>query len=70
MKTNSKADYRRHKQRKHWKIKKKPKNIIITNLDSQDNTLKIINNLEKEYKFIKILSWKDCKQLIENIKEN
>ena len=48
----------------------RPKNIILTDLDSQDNTLKIINNLEKEYKFIKILSWKDCKQLIENIKEN
>ena len=48
----------------------RPKNIILTDLDSQDNTLKIINILEKEYKFIKILSWKDCKQLIENIKEN
>ena len=48
----------------------RPKNIILTDLDSQDNTLKIINNIEKEYKFIKILSWKDCKQLIENIKEN
>ena len=25
-----------------------PKNIIITDLDSRDNTLKIINNLQKE----------------------
>ena len=42
-----------------------PKNIIITDLDS-----KIINNLQKEYSFVKFLKWKDCKQLIENIKEN
>ena len=47
-----------------------PKNIIITDLDSRDNTLKIINNLQKEYSFVKFLKWKDCKQLIENIKEN
>ena len=30
----------------------------------------IINNLQKEYSFVKFLKWKDCKQLIENIKEN
>lgn len=47
-----------------------PKNIIITDLDSSDNTLKIINNLQKEYGFVKFLKWKDCKQLMENIKEN
>ena len=47
-----------------------PKNIIITDLDSRDNTLKIINKLQKEYSFVKFLKWKDCKQLIENIKEN
>ena len=30
----------------------------------------IINNLQKEYSIVKFLKWKDCKQLIENIKEN
>lgn len=47
-----------------------PKNIVITDLDSKDNTLKIIKKLQEEYGFIKFLKWKDCKQLIENIKEN
>ena len=43
---------------------------IFVNDGSKDNTLKIINNLQKEYSFVKFLKWKDCKQLIENIKEN
>lgn len=46
------------------------KDIIITDLDSKDETPKIINKLSQDYGIIKTLTWKECKQLIENIKEN
>lgn len=45
-------------------------NIIITDLDSKDDTLKIIDKLSKEYDILKNMSWKECKQLVENLKEN
>lgn len=44
-------------------------NILVVDLNSKDNTKKIIENLSKEYEQINLLSWKDCKELIENIKE-
>ena len=46
------------------------KNIIVTDLDSKDNTKKIIDNLQKEYPIIKQISWKNCKDLIDNIDRN
>ena len=48
----------------------KIKNIIIVDLKSTDQTGKIIENLQKEYEQIKVLNWKECKELIENIEEN
>lgn len=46
------------------------KEVIVADLDSNDNTLKILTNLEKEYSFLKISNWRDCKDLIDNIKTN
>ena len=46
------------------------KNIIVTDLESKDNTKKIVENLNKEYPIIKPLSWKNCKELIDNIEKN
>ncbi len=43
-------------------------NIIITDLDSQDKTLTIIKNLQKEHEEIKVMNWRECKELIESIK--
>lgn len=45
-------------------------NIIVLDLNSEDETKKIIENLSKEYEQIKILNFKECKELLENIKEN
>lgn len=45
-------------------------NIIVLDLNSEDETKKIIENLSKEYEQIKILNLKECKELLENIKEN
>ena len=43
------------------------KDIIVTDLNSNDGTLDIIQKMQKEYKEIKILNWKDCKDIIDNI---
>lgn len=47
----------------------KIKNIIIVDLNSKDNTIKIIEKLQKEYEQLKILNLKECKELLESIKE-
>ena len=44
------------------------KNIIVTDLDSTDETPKIIDKLSKENSSIKVANWKDCKDVIESIK--
>ncbi len=49
--------------------KEEVKNIMVVDLNSKDNTKKIVENLEKEYEQIKLLNWKECKELMENIKE-
>ena len=46
------------------------KNITVVDLNSKDNTKKIVENLSNEYEQIKVLSWKECKELMENIKES
>lgn len=49
------------------------KDIIITDLGSTDRTKEIIDKISIIYDGIKIASWKECKDLIDNIesiKEN
>jgi len=46
------------------------KEVIVTDLDSEDRTLDILNKLEQEYACLKVSTWKDCKDLIDNIKHN
>ena len=50
--------------------KEEVENIIVVDLNSKDNTKKIVENLEKEYEQIKLLNWKECRELLENIKES
>ena len=50
--------------------KEEVKNIFVVDLNSKDNTKKIIENLNKEYEQINLLSWKECKELVENIDES
>lgn len=45
-------------------------NIIITDLESTDNTREIEEKLSEEYEYIKILKWNDCKQLIDKVSKN
>ena len=44
------------------------KNIIVTDLDSKDETINILNRLEKDYECIKVTNWKECKDVIESIR--
>lgn len=44
------------------------KNIIVTDLDSKDETIHILNKLQKDYECIKVTNWKECKEVIESIK--
>lgn len=45
------------------------KDIIVTDLNSTDDTMKILNKLSKDYENIKVANWKECKEVIDNIKE-
>lgn len=44
------------------------KDIIIADLDSTDETLPILNKLSREYEGLKVTNWRECKEVIENIK--
>lgn len=43
-------------------------NIIVTDLDSKDETINILNRLEKDYECIKVTNWRECMEVIESIK--
>ena len=44
-------------------------NILVVDLNSKDNTKKIVENLSKEYEQINLLSWKECNEVIESIED-
>lgn len=46
------------------------KDIIVTDLDSSDNTMKILEKLQKDYDCIKVANWRECKEVIDNIDVN
>lgn len=43
------------------------KNIIVADLKSTDNTKEIAKKLAKEYDCLEILSWKECKDIIDSV---
>ena len=43
------------------------KNIIVADLKSTDKTKEIVKKLAEEYQTIKQLSWKECKDIMDNI---
>ena len=46
------------------------KNIIVADLQSKDNTKEIAKRLSKEYECLKVVSWKECKDVIDNVDES
>lgn len=45
------------------------KNIIIADLQSTDKTKTIAKKLEKEYDCLKVINWKECKEIFDNIND-
>lgn len=43
------------------------KNIIVADLKSTDKTKEIAKKLAKEYDCLEILSWKECKDIIDSV---
>lgn len=46
------------------------KDIIVTDLQSNDKTMEIEEKIVKDMQGIKVLNWKDCKDFIDNIEVN
>ncbi len=46
------------------------KDVIVTDLNSSDDTMKILDKLSKDYDNIKVTNWKECKEVIDSIKES
>ena len=45
------------------------KNIIVADLHSEDKTKEIVKKLSDDYDVIKVTSWRECKEVIDNIDE-
>lgn len=45
------------------------KNIMVADLKSTDNTKEIVKKLSKEYECLQLVSWKECKEIMDNIDE-
>ena len=43
------------------------KNVIVADLKSTDRTKEIAKKLAKEYDCLEILSWKECKDIIDSV---
>ena len=46
------------------------KNLIVADLDSTDKTVDILTRLKSEYDGLKVINWRECKDIIDNIDEN
>ena len=46
------------------------KNIFFTDLKSTDGTKEIAKRLCEEYECLKVINWKECKEIIDNVDEN
>lgn len=45
------------------------KNIIVADLKSTDKTKEIAKRLSEEYECLKVVSWKECKDVMDNVDE-
>ena len=45
------------------------KNVIVADLKSTDNTKEIAKKMESEYDCLRVTTWKECKDIIDNVNE-
>ncbi len=43
------------------------KDIVVADLNSNDNTKEIIQRLEDEYECIKVVNWRECKEILDAV---
>ena len=43
------------------------KKVILTDLDSKDDTLKHLKNFKKENEYVEVSKWRDCKEIIDMV---
>ena len=43
------------------------KDIVVADLNSNDNTKEIIQRLEEEYDCIKVVNWRECKEILDAV---
>ena len=46
------------------------KNVIVADLESKDDTKTIAKKLSKDYECLKVFSWKETRELMDNVDEN
>lgn len=46
------------------------KNIIVADLKSTDNTKEIAKKLSDEYECMQVTSWKECKEIMDNVDDS
>ena len=46
------------------------KNVIVADLKSEDKTKEIAKKIEEDTQMIKVISWKECKDIIDNIDQS
>lgn len=46
------------------------RNIIVADLKSKDKTKEIAKKLSEDYEFLKVTSWKECKEIIDSIDDS
>ena len=46
------------------------KNIIVADLKSTDKTKEIAKKLSEEYECLEILTWKECKEIMDSVDES
>ena len=45
------------------------KNIIVADLESTDNSKEIAKKMSEEYEILKVTSWRECKDIMDNVNE-
>ena len=46
------------------------KNIIVTDLKSEDNSKEIIKRLSEEYECLEVVNWKECKEIMDSVDDS
>jgi len=46
------------------------KNVIVADLESSDGTKEIAKKISNDYECVKYVSWKECKELIDNVDQS